>query len=80
VVADRGEAGAGAACPERISTYRVSHCQTGSSITRFYTEGGFLDSVGFAYAPDGVPAPTGGDGSVSYEPMTGPWYTFRQSW
>jgi hypothetical protein len=59
VVAARSEGGPGAACPERIGTYRVFSCVTDGTITLFYTDGGFLDSVGFADAPDGVPAPTG---------------------
>ena len=81
VVADRGEAGPGAPCPASIGTYRITRCETTGSVTRFYErDGGFLDSVGFAYAPDGTPAPSGGGGSVTYAPMAGPWYTFRQSW
>jgi hypothetical protein len=80
VVAARSEGGPGAACPERIGTYRVFSCVTDGTITLFYTDGGFLDSVGFAYAPEAVPAPTGGDVSVAYESMTRPWYTFSQSW
>lgn len=80
-IADRGAAGPGAVCPSWVGTYRISRCATSGSITLFYDrDGGFLDSVGFAYAPDGVPAPTGGDGSVAYAPMAGPWYTFQQSW
>ncbi len=53
---------------------------TDGSITRFYVGGRFLDAVGFAYAPDGVPAETFGDGSVDYDILTGPWHTFSQSW
>lgn len=79
-VAARGEAGPGAPCPRRIASYGIGPCVTEGSITRFYTGGGFLDAVGFAYAPDGVPASTGGEGSVDYELLTGPWYTFSQSW
>lgn len=80
VIAARGEAGPGAPCPARIGTYRIGSCSTEGSVTRFSTGGGFLDAVGFAYAPDGVPAPTGGDGSVDYELLSGPWYTFSQQW
>ena len=80
-VAARGEAGSGAPCPERAGTYRVLDCETEESITHFYTAGGFLDSVGFAYAPDGVPAgPGSGDEAVYYELLVFPWYTFSRSW
>lgn len=80
-IAARGEAGPGAPCPDRIGSYQVSSCVTEESITRFTTAGGLLDSVGFAYAPDGVPASTGGgEGSVDYDLLTRSWYTFSQSW
>ena len=78
-VAARGEAGS-VACPARIGSYRVFRCVTDRTITRFYTDGGFLNPVGFGYAPTGVPAPSGGDGSVSYRPPSGSWYTFTEQW
>lgn len=79
-VAARGEAGSGAPCPDRIGGYRVFSCVTEESVTRFSTAGGFLDSVGFAYAPDGVPATAVGEGAVDYDLVSRPWYTFSQSW
>lgn len=44
----------------------------------FYTPGGFIDSVGWAYVPDavGVPVSDPNDGGISYAHVTGDWYRF----
>lgn len=78
-VAARGEAGLDAPCPERVGTYRIARCISVGSITHFYTDGGFLDAVGFAYAPDGVPADSYREGAMSYDLLRTPWYTFSQA-
>ena len=78
-VAARGEAGSDAPCPERVGTFRIFWCSTDGSITHFYTSGGFLDAVGFAYAPDGVPADSYLEGAMSYDLLRTSWYTFSQA-
>lgn len=78
-VAARGEADPGAPCPGRVGTYRIVRCITVGSITHFYTGGGFLNAVGFAYAPDGVPADSNLEGAISYDLLRSPWYTFSQA-
>ena len=81
VIADRGEAGPGAPCPTRIGSYRILSCRTIGSDT-YFTErdGGFLNSVGFVYLPEGAPTdpPTGT--SITYGQLRGPWYTFVEAW
>jgi hypothetical protein len=81
VIADRGEAGPAAPCPRRIGTYRILSCRTLGSDTYFRArDGGFLDSVGFVYLPEGVPTdpPTGT--SITYGQLRGPWYSFVEAW
>jgi hypothetical protein len=81
VIADRGEAGPGAPCPRRIGSYRILSCRTLGSDTYFRArDGGFLDSVGFVYLPEGVPTdpPTGT--SITYGQLRGPWYSFVEAW
>lgn len=81
VIADRGEAGPGAPCPSRIGTYRILSCRTIGSDTYFRArDGGFLDSVGFVYLPEGVPVDPPTDTSITYGQLRGPWYTFVESW
>lgn len=83
VVAERLAADEGVEpCPSWIGTYRISNCRTIGSAT-YFTErdGGFLNGVGFAYLPDGLPAapPTAG-GSITYGQLRGPWYWYNEAW
>lgn len=78
-ILDRGEAGPSAPCPDRIGSYRVFGCYTAGSDTFFATPGGFLDTVGFAYLPEGVPA-TSDDRLITFEHLNGPWYTYVEAW
>ena len=81
VIADRGEAGPGAPCPDRIGSYRIRTCRTIGSDT-YFTErdGGFLNSVGFVYLPEGVPTDPPTSTSITYAQLRGPWYTFVEAW
>jgi hypothetical protein len=81
VVAARGEVGPDAPCPSRIGTYRISACRTIGSDT-YFTErdGGFLDSVGFVYLPEGPPADPPTSTSITYSQLRGPWYWFVEAW
>lgn len=81
VIADRGEAGPGAVCPRRIGTYRILSCRTLGSDTYFRArDGGFLDSVGFVYLPEGVPTDPPSGTSLTYGQLRGPWYSFVEAW
>ena len=81
VIADRGEAGPGATCPRRIGTYRILSCRTIGSDTYFHArDGGFLDSVGFVYLPEGVPVDPPGGAPITYAQLRGPWYSYVEAW
>lgn len=81
VIADRGEAGPGASCPRRIGSYRILSCRTLGSDTYFRArDGGFLDSVGFVYLPEGVPVDPPSGTSITYAQLRGPWYSFVEAW
>lgn len=81
VIIERGEAGPGAPCPAWIGSYRISGCRTVGSVT-YFTErdGGFLDSVGFAYLPEGPEAAPPSSTSITYGQLRGPWYWFVEAW
>ena len=81
VIADRGEVGPGAPCPSRIGSYRIRSCRTIGSDT-YFTErdGGFLNSVGFVYLPEGAPTGPPTTTSITYAQLRGPWYTFVEAW
>lgn len=81
VIADRGEAGPGAPCPSRIGSYRIRTCRTiGSDTYLTERDGGFLNSVGFVYLPEGVPTDPPTSTSITYAQLRGPWYTFVEAW
>lgn len=81
VIADRGEAGPGAPCPRRIGSYRILSCRTIGSDTYFHArDGGFLDSVGFVYLPEGVPVDPPSGTSITYGQLRGPWYSYVEAW
>lgn len=72
--------------PHRIGVYtieRVSREGAGpgraGTECRFYTNGGFLDSVGFAYLPEGPP-PDHPASETTYRQYDGSWYRFVVSW
>lgn len=79
---------AGVTCPASgsaswIGVYRIRRVE-GWTDTRghdgclFYTDGGFLDRVGFAYLPNGAPSsdrPPSSD-RIEYTPFEGNWYRF----
>lgn len=76
-IVDRGEAGPSAPCPDRIGSYRILSCSTEGSDTHFVTPGGFLDTVGFAYLPEGEPVD---QSRRTYSPIDGPWFVFSEDW
>lgn len=81
VIADRGEAGPDAPCPRWIGSYRILSCRTIGSDTSFHArDGGFLDSVGFVYLPEGVPVDPPSDTSITYVQLRGPWYSYVEAW
>ena len=72
--------------PQRIGVYTIERMErtgteTGGEGTecRFYTGGGFLDPVGFAYLPVGPP-PERPAGETTYRHYDGSWYRFVVSW
>lgn len=81
VIAERGEAGPGAVCPGWIGSYRIGSCRTVDSAT-YFTErdGGFLNSVGFAYLPEGPDGVPSSGPSTTYGQLQGPWYWFVEAW
>ncbi|MFI7003822.1 hypothetical protein [Nocardia sp. NPDC050175] len=68
-----------------IGVYLVTHASRRAAGCHFYTDGGFMDSVGIAHLPNGVPADAvaeGGpirDGQYGYWHINGPWYRFSQA-
>lgn len=81
VIADRGEAGPDAPCPLWIGSYRIRSCRTIGSDTYFHARnGGFLDSVGFVYLPEGEPVDPPSDTSITYVQLRGPWYSYVEAW
>ncbi len=82
VVAERAAAGGDAGpCPAWIGTYRINGCWTSGTSTYFSErDGGFLNSVGFAYLPDGPPFGSPMGGSIAYSQLRGPWYWYIQEW
>lgn len=82
VVAERAAGDASADhCPAWIGTYRISNCRTIGTDT-YFTErdGGFLNSVGFAYLPDGPPADPPTVSSITYSQLRGSWYWYNEAW
>ena len=65
----------------RIGSYRIRSCRTIGSDTYFNArDGGFLDSVGFVYLPEGEPDRSADDTSITYAQLRGPWYSFVEAW
>ncbi|MEV2223943.1 hypothetical protein AB0E01_29255 [Nocardia vinacea] len=62
-----------------IGVYHIRHIGKYDGGCLFYTDGGLLDSVGFAYMPDGVPAAAHpGYARIEYTPFEGAWYRFSE--
>lgn len=67
---------------EHVGVYVVRYVQpVDDGGCLIYVEGGFLDSVGFAYLPDRTPylGKPRRDGEIGYTPLQGNWYTFVQA-
>ncbi|MFT4166753.1 MAG: hypothetical protein QM650_16065 [Microlunatus sp.] len=81
IVAERTVAEKGSEpCPAWIGTYRIGGCRTvGSAMYFRERDGGFLNSVGFAYLPDGPPANPPTSGSITYSQLRGPWYWYNEA-
>ena len=81
VVAERATGDNADHCPAWIGSYRITNCRTVGT-GAYFTErdGGFLNSVGFAYLPDGPPSGSPMGGSITYSQLRGPWYCYIQAW
>lgn len=64
----------------RYGVYTVTSVVNRDGGCLLYTAGGFIDPVGFAYFPHGVPrqGTPRYDGDVGYIPIEGSWYRFVQ--
>ncbi|WP_157181715.1 hypothetical protein [Nocardia testacea] len=65
--------------PSRIGVYTIEWVDRTDTGCHFYTRGGFLDPVGFAYLPDGAP-PERRSSETTYRQYDGSWYRFVVSW
>jgi hypothetical protein len=65
--------------PGRIGLYTIEWVDRPDTGCRFYTGGGFLDQVGFAYLPEGPPLERPGS-ETTYRQYDGSWYRFVVSW
>ncbi|GGL00501.1 hypothetical protein [Nocardia jinanensis] len=77
-------AAAAAECAERsdsvrIGVYTIERVDRDGAECRFYTGGGLIDRVGFAYLPDGPP-PEFRASETTYRQYDGSWYRFVVSW
>ncbi|WP_327151412.1 hypothetical protein [Nocardia sp. NBC_01329] len=59
--------------PDRIGLYTVELIESDGRECRFYTDGGLIDRVGFAYLPDGPP-PEHQSSGTTYRQYDGSWY------
>ncbi len=82
VILDRGDGGPEGPCPGWVGSYRIQDCTTTGTVTLFRErDGGFLNGVGFAYAPDGHPALTAPEGGAwLFTQLDGSWFTFVAPW
>ncbi|MFE7743478.1 hypothetical protein [Nocardia sp. NPDC057455] len=62
----------------RYGVYTITSVVERDDGCLLYTDGGLIDSVGFAYFPHGAPTqgPPRYDGDVGYTPLEGNWYRF----
>ncbi|MET8795117.1 hypothetical protein ABZV91_01435 [Nocardia sp. NPDC004568] len=65
--------------PGRIGVYAIEWVDRTADGCHFYTGGGFLDPVGFAYLPEGPP-PERRSSETIYRQYDGSWYRFVVSW
>lgn len=65
--------------PGRIGVYTIEWMDRSDAGCHFYTSGGFLDPVGFAYLPQGAPPERRGS-ETTYQQYDGSWYRFVVSW
>ncbi|MGW1737175.1 hypothetical protein ACWCPQ_00035 [Nocardia sp. NPDC001965] len=61
--------------PARIGLYLVERVHRYGAECRFYTDGGLIDQVGFAYLPEGPP-PERRASETTYRRYDGSWYRF----
>ncbi|WP_194814360.1 hypothetical protein [Nocardia sp. XZ_19_385] len=62
----------------RIGVYTITRVQRTPDGCLFYTDGGFLNRVGFAHLPGGAPATP--PAVMQYTSLGGPWYRFMEPW
>lgn len=64
----------------RYGVYTITRVVKRDGGCLLYTDGGLIDSVGFAYFPHGAPrqGPPRHDGDIGYTPLEGSWYRFIQ--
>ena len=77
-------------CPTRIGSYPISRCVAiGTGSLYYEPEGGLLNSTGFAYLPEGPDGAqregAGAPGAdqpdpLSYQHLSGDWYSFVDPW
>ncbi|MEV0108828.1 hypothetical protein AB0H42_21150 [Nocardia sp. NPDC050799] len=77
---ERLTAGCEASAHGRYGVYTITRVVKRDDGCLLYTDGGLIDSVGFAYFPHGAPGqgPPRSDGDIGYTPLEGSWYRFIQ--
>lgn len=70
-------------CPEQLGSYRIAECRGFSGGFMFLQQRrAWGDDAGFAYAPNGLPAPEGSQNSLpssGFTHLDGPWYAWSCS-